>query len=140
MKFLDYDGLKSLITLLKNTFALKSEIPSGGGGVADSVQWDNIIGKPSFAPTTPATTNVSGLMSSVDKTKLDGIESGANNYTHPSTHPASIITGLSTVAISGSYNDLSNKPDIPICVVKTKAEYDALTTKDANTYYFIKEG
>ena len=31
-------------------------------------------------------------------------------YTHPSTHPASMITGLATVATSGSYNDLSNKP------------------------------
>ena len=34
-------------------------------------------------------------------------------YIHPSTHPASIITGLSTVATSGSYNDLSDKPTIP---------------------------
>lgn len=34
-------------------------------------------------------------------------------YTHPSSHPASMITGLATVATSGSYNDLSNKPTIP---------------------------
>lgn len=34
-------------------------------------------------------------------------------YTHPSSHPASMITGLATVATSGSYNDLSNKPSIP---------------------------
>lgn len=34
-------------------------------------------------------------------------------YTHPSTHPASMITGMATVATSGSYNDLSNKPTIP---------------------------
>lgn len=34
-------------------------------------------------------------------------------YTHPSTHPASMITGLSTVATSGSYNDLKDKPAIP---------------------------
>ena len=34
-------------------------------------------------------------------------------YTHPSTHPATMITGLSTVATSGSYNDLTNKPSIP---------------------------
>ena len=34
-------------------------------------------------------------------------------YTHPSTHPASMITGLATVATSGSYNDLTNKPTIP---------------------------
>lgn len=31
-------------------------------------------------------------------------------YTHPATHPASMITGLATVATSGNYNDLSNKP------------------------------
>jgi hypothetical protein len=36
-----------------------------------------------------------------------------NGYTHPSTHPVSMITGLSTVATSGDYNDLSNKPTIP---------------------------
>lgn len=34
-------------------------------------------------------------------------------YTHPSTHPASMITGLAAVATSGSYNDLSNRPSIP---------------------------
>lgn len=34
-------------------------------------------------------------------------------YTHPTTHPASMITGLSTVATSGSYTDLSDKPSIP---------------------------
>lgn len=33
-------------------------------------------------------------------------------YTHPETHPASMITGLAPVAISGSYNDLVDKPDI----------------------------
>lgn len=34
-------------------------------------------------------------------------------YTHPETHPASMITGLATVATSGSYNDLTDKPTIP---------------------------
>ena len=60
-----------------------------------------------------ATTSSNGLMSSTDKSKLDGIATGANNYTHPSTHPASMITGLATVATSGNYNDLSNTPTIP---------------------------
>jgi hypothetical protein len=32
-----------------------------------------------------ATTSASGLMSSSDKTKLNGIETGANNYAHPTT-------------------------------------------------------
>lgn len=32
-----------------------------------------------------ATTSAAGLMSAADKTKLDGIETGANNYVHPTT-------------------------------------------------------
>ena len=47
-----------------------------------------------------------------EKDKLAGIAEGANNYVHPSTHPASMITGLATVATSGSYNDLTDKPNI----------------------------
>ena len=43
------------------------------------------------ASTAVATTSANGLMSSTDKTKLDGVSAGANNYTHPSTHPPSII-------------------------------------------------
>ena len=39
---------------------------------------------------------------------------GSENITIPITAvPASIVTGLATVATSGSYNDLSNKPTIP---------------------------
>lgn len=34
-------------------------------------------------------------------------------YTHPETHPASMITGLADVATTGSYNDLDDKPTIP---------------------------
>lgn len=33
-------------------------------------------------------------------------------YTHPESHPASMITGLSAVAKTGSYNDLTNKPTV----------------------------
>lgn len=32
-----------------------------------------------------ATTSTAGLMSAADKTKLDGVATGANNYTHPTT-------------------------------------------------------
>ena len=39
--------------------------------------------------------------------------SGGSGYTHPATHPASMITGLSTVATSGNYEDLTDKPIIP---------------------------
>lgn len=60
-----------------------------------------------------ATTSTAGLMSASDKVKLNSIAANANNYTHPSTHPATMITGLAGVATSGSYNDLTDKPTIP---------------------------
>ena len=44
--------------------------------------------------------------------KLAGIEPGANKYIHPETHPVEMIEGLATVAITGDYNDLINKPDL----------------------------
>lgn len=34
-------------------------------------------------------------------------------YSHPASHPASMITGLAAVATSGSYNDLADKPAVP---------------------------
>jgi hypothetical protein len=38
-----------------------------------------------------ATTTVNGLLAFGDKVKLDGIAVNANNYVHPSTHPATMI-------------------------------------------------
>ena len=74
-----------------------------GGGTADSVNWENVVGKPTFA-----TVATSGSYNDLaDKPTIP------TAYTHPDTHPASMITGLSTVATSGSYADLTNKPTIP---------------------------
>lgn len=36
----------------------------------------------------------------------------AVGYEHPETHPADMISGLSTVATSGSYNDLTDLPEV----------------------------
>ena len=44
------------------------------------------------ASTAVATASANGLMAAADKKKLDGIAAGANNYVHPTAHPASIIT------------------------------------------------
>ena len=61
---------------------------------------------------------------STAKTKLDGIASEAtanstdaqlrDRTTHTGTQAATTITGLSTVATSGAYNDLSGKPDLSL--------------------------
>ena len=50
-----------------------------------------IAGWNNKAEKTPATHAADGLMSAADKTKLDGIAAGANNYQHPATHAASMI-------------------------------------------------
>lgn len=57
-------------------------------------------------------------------------------YDHPGTHPASMITGLATVATSGSYNDLSNKPTIPTKVSQLTNDSGFKTTDNNTTYTF----
>ena len=51
-----------------------------------------IAGWNAKAEKTPATPAADGLMSAADKSKLDGIAAEANNYQHPASHPASMIT------------------------------------------------
>ena len=48
------------------------------------------------ASTATATQSANGLMSKTDKSKLDGIATNANNYVHPSSHDASMITQSSS--------------------------------------------
>lgn len=57
-----------------------------------------------------ATTSSDGLMSSENLQKLNTIDTNANYYTHPATHSADMITGLSTVAKTGNYTDLDGVP------------------------------
>lgn len=84
----------------------------------------------SKASTDIATGETAGLMSSEMYLKLDSIADGANNYSHPSTHAASMITGLATVATSGSYNDLNNKPTIPSYGAATQSAAGLMSAAD----------
>ena len=61
----------------------------------------------------------------------------SGGYTHPATHPATMITGLSTVATSGSYNDLTDKPTIPTV---TNDLTDALKTNYDIAYTHSQTG
>ena len=81
---------------------------------SEKISWN------SKADKTPATTVSAGLMSATDKSKLDGIEANANNYSHPSSHPASMIT-----------EDSSHKfvTDSQISTWNSKAENTEATTK-----------
>ena len=75
-----------------------------------------------------ATTTVDGLMSSKDKSKLDGIEAGANNYKLPSTLPASMITEDNT------HKFVTADEKTKLSQVYTKAETDSAikTSKPSN--------
>lgn len=69
--------------------------------------------------------------STAEKQKLVNVEAGANKYAHPSSHPASMVTGLHALATSGDYNDLKNKPDLSNKVDKISGK--GLSTEDFTT-------
>ena len=106
---------------------------SGAAVVASTGDYNDLINTPSlvFAPISHvgstgvsehgvATGAMAGFMAAADKTKLDGITSGAtanqtdayllNRSNHTGTQPANTVTGLATVATSGNYSDLSGTP------------------------------
>ena len=82
-----------------------------------------------------STTALAGLMLPSDKTKLNGIAAGAEvnvNADWNATEGDALILNkptLSTVATSGSYNDLTGKPTIPTVDVNKKYVDDKLATK-----------
>lgn len=71
-----------------------------------NLNWDNIVGKPTATPATiddavttrHAHSNLSVLnaitapFTTALETKLSGVAANANNYSHPATHPATMIT------------------------------------------------
>lgn len=82
-----------------------------------------------------STTALAGLMLPSDKTKLNGIAAGAevnvNADWNAESGDAQILNKptLATVATSGSYNDLTEKPTIPTVDVNKKYVDDKLATK-----------
>lgn len=74
-------------------------------GAATSVPWTGVTGKPTeFTPSAhnhdSATQSVAGFMSAADKKKLDGIDEGANKYTHPTY--TSRASGLYKITVNGT--------------------------------------
>ena len=57
-----------------------------------------------------------------DHTKLNGIATGANNYTHPSAHAISFITGLQT-ALDGKVDDSQVLTNVPANALFTDTVY-----------------
>ena len=80
-----------------------------------------------------ATTEDNGLMSATDKKKLDGIETGANKYTHPSY--TARTSGLYKITVDASGH-------VSAVTAVTKADITALGIpgSDTNTTYAVFKG
>ena len=81
-----------------------------------------------------ATTTANGLMSSSDKTKLDGIATGANNYTHPAYTARTSGLYKVTVDATGHVSDVTDvaKTDITALGIPSQdTTYQPATTSTA---------
>lgn len=85
------------------------------------------LGIPSSDTTySTASTSSNGLMSSTDKSKLDGVATGANNYTHPAY--TSATSGLYKVTVDASGH-------VSATTAVTKADITALGVASTDTVY-----
>lgn len=82
-----------------------------------------------------ATQSASGLMSAADKTKLDGISTGANKYVHPTGEAANKTLGLYKVATDATSH-------VKQVAAVTKADITALgiPAQNTNTTYTFANG
>lgn len=82
-----------------------------------------------------ATQSTSGLMSAADKTKLDGISTGANKYVHPTGEAANKALGLYKVATDATSH-------VKQVAAVTKADITALgiPAQNTNTTYTFANG
>ena len=95
MQVLDRTGVGTLWSICKVKFALADHTHS----------WSQISGVPT------ATTTQSGIMSAADKAKLNGIASGANNY----SLPVSSNTTLGGIKVSMPAQDTGTRWPIILC-------------------------
>lgn len=101
-------------------------------------------GNQKIFPPSNATTSAAGLMSAADKTKLDGIETGANNYTHPTTAGNKHIpTGGSSGQLLGYSSSGTAKWVAPSTINAGQVDGKSIWVgaegskgTDANTIYF----
>jgi len=87
----------------------------------------------------PKVTNLQdGLMAKEDKSKLNGVEAGANNYIHPSTHPVSMITESTTKRFvtdteKSTWNAITDKADKTYVDTELGKKVDKVTGKGLST-------
>jgi hypothetical protein len=103
-----------LLSRANHTGTQPASTITGLAAVATSGSYTDLVNKPTIPP-------------AADVTKLyvdNEVAAAKQRANHQGTQPVSTITGLATVATSGSYTDLINKPTIPAAADVTKAYVD----------------
>lgn len=127
--------ISSTDTISEAIGKLENNIGSGGGGAVDSItigggsttytpDANGNVDLPAYPSYSNATTTKSGLMSSTDKSKLNGIDSSANYYVHPSDGDAGYY-GPSSNASPGVGDSFS----VPYLHVNSKGHVDVAYTR-----------
>ena len=94
------------------------------GKQAQYLRGDGTWATPTDTKYNNATTSAAGLMSAADKTKLDGIETGANKYVHPTT------SGNKHIPTGGSAGQ----------ILRWSADGTAVWGDDEDTTYTVFKG
>lgn len=118
-------SISDLRTINGQSLVGSGDIPIGGGSFNGDL--DNI---------SEGTTNKH--FTATEKTKLSGIENNANNYVHPSSHPATMITEDTThrFVTDTEKNTWNSKEEgYNVVVINNADGYDVLT--NANTIIFV---
>lgn len=95
---------------------------------ADSVPWSGITNKATMTGATASTAGTMGLVPAPAIGDQDKVLKGDGTW-----------GALSTVATSGSYNDLSNKPTIPSITASTDDLTPGTSQLATGSYYFVYE-
>lgn len=146
MKFLDIEGLSTFLNQIKNKFVSKENIDSSLSSSSTNPVQNKVINtalgnKVDKVDGKQLSTND---YTTTEKNKLAGIENNANNYIHPSTHPASMITQDSTHRFvtdveKQTYEDkyTKNEVDNKLSALETKIDWkeSVETYDDIETTY-----
>lgn len=146
MKFLDIEGLSIFLNQIKNKFVSKENIDNSLSSSSTNPVQNRVINtalgnKVDKVDGKQLSTND---YTTTEKNKLAGIEDNANNYIHPSTHPASMITQDSTHRFvtdveKQTYEDkyTKNEVDNKLSALETKIDWkeSVETYDDIETTY-----
>ena len=146
IKFLDIEGLSTFLNQIKNKFVSKENIDNSLSSSSTNPVQNRVINtalgnKVDKVDGKQLSTND---YTTTEKNKLAGIEDNANNYIHPSTHPASMITQDSTHRFvtdveKQTYEDkyTKNEVDNKLSALETKIDWkeSVETYDDIETTY-----